>query len=139
MAEKFFKARKGLAVNSNSEAVSVVIGANDAVLLPVGNTSQRPAAANGYLRYNSELETFEGVTNNAWGEIAGGGGAGYYKGDQGAIGDTVNKTNIFRINANTLNANVTIVAGENAQATGPLTISTGFYLIVETGGRVSIV
>ena len=35
-----------------------------------------------------------------------------------------------------LGANITILATENAQVTGPLTISSGVTLTVESGGRL---
>lgn len=47
------------------------IGANDAVLLPVGNTSQRPSAAMGLFRFNSETNSFEGANTTAWGPVGG--------------------------------------------------------------------
>lgn len=43
---------------------------------------------------------------------------------------------LFRTNAQTLDSNVTILATENAQVTGPLTISSGVTLTVESGGRL---
>lgn len=140
-----FRARHGIRVLSGnvaigSETANVIldIQANDAVLLPVGNTSQRPTAANGMIRYNSEDNSFEGYANGAWGEIGGAGG-GYYKGNKGTIGDPVNSNNIFRINANTLSNTVTLAAGENVVVAGPLTIATGNTLTIEAGARLVIV
>jgi hypothetical protein len=54
---------------------------------------------------------------------------------------TANKieTSIFRVNAQTLTANTTIDADENANATGPLVIDTGVTLVVTSGGNLSIV
>jgi len=43
---------------------------------------------------------------------------------------------LFRTNAQTLDSNVTILATENAQVTGPLTVSSGVTLTVESGGRL---
>jgi hypothetical protein len=40
--------------------------------LPAGTTGQRPAnTANGYLRYNTTLSSFEGFSSGAWGSIGG--------------------------------------------------------------------
>jgi hypothetical protein len=62
------------------------------------------------------------------------------KGGAATIGTLASEgTNIFRVNANTLNYNTTIAAGENAQATGPLSVAGGITLTVESGARVSIV
>jgi hypothetical protein len=66
-------------------------------------------------------------------------GGGYYKGNQGSVGSASNANNLFRINANTMSNNVTIAAGENAQVTGPVTISTGYTLSIQTGGRVVVI
>ena len=43
---------------------------------------------------------------------------------------------LFRTNSQTLDANVTILAAENAQVTGPLTVSNGVTLTIESGGRL---
>ncbi len=44
--------------------------------IPVGNTSQRDGTpAVGMLRYNNQLNQFEGYKNTGWGEIGGGAGA----------------------------------------------------------------
>ena len=43
---------------------------------------------------------------------------------------------IFRTNAQSLTSNTTILATENAQVTGPLTISSGVTLTVNSGGRL---
>lgn len=75
--------------------------------------------------------------NGSWSEVSGGGG--YYKGNGGAVGNPTNAQNLFRINANTMTANVTIAAGENAQVTGPLTIANGAVLTIDSGGRVAII
>lgn len=43
---------------------------------------------------------------------------------------------IFRTNAQSLTSDVTILATENANVTGPLTINTGVTLTVEAGGTL---
>ena len=43
---------------------------------------------------------------------------------------------LFRTNAQTLDSNITILATENAQVTGPVTVSSGVPLTVESGGRL---
>ena len=42
---------------------------------------------------------------------------------------------LFRTNAQTLDSNITILATENANVTGPLTITSGVTLTIESGGR----
>lgn len=44
-----------------------------AAILPAGTQAQRPGTpANGYIRYNSTTNEFEGYRNGAWGQIGGG-------------------------------------------------------------------
>ena len=77
------------------------------------------------------------------GEVAGtdmatGAAAGYYQGDNGTRGNTsTGKADIFRINENTLNTDTTIASGDNASATGPLTIAASKTLTVS--GTLAII
>ena len=98
--------------------------------MPVGTTGERAGSPGvGDFRYNSTTNEFEGYAGSspAWGSI--GGGAGYFKGDNGTVGSSAG--DIFRVNEAALDANVTISATENASATGPLTISNSYTLTVE--------
>ena len=69
---------------------------------------------------------------NWTGEAAGG---GYFKGENGTVGNSAG--DIFRINEQTLNTNVTIDSAENASAAGPLTVDSGVTLTIL--GNLSIV
>ena len=66
-------------------------------------------------------------------------GGGRYKGERGTLGPAAAAGDIFRINEQTLNANVTIDATENASATGPLAVASGVTLTVTSRGNLSIV
>lgn len=57
------------------------------------------------------------------------GGGGLFKGENGTTGPSAG--DIFRINNQTLNSNVTISNTENASLTGPLEISNNVTLTVE--------
>ena len=70
--------------------------------------------------------------------ISAGAGGGYYDGNRGPQ-NASNYGDIFRIHSNTLSTNVTIYSGNNALCAGPVTISTGQTLTIQTGSRVSIV
>ena len=50
------------------DGVALVYTNNDdgAMQLPVGDDTSRPAGANGLLRYNSNLNCFEGYINGSW-------------------------------------------------------------------------
>ena len=58
----------------------------------------------------------------------GSGGGGFYKGENGTSGSSAG--DIFRINEQELNTDVTIDATENASATGPLSVASGTTLTV---------
>ena len=53
--------------------VSLDIRTTNAIHLPKGTTGQRPSAPQqGYMRYNTELSTFEGYgAGNSWGSLGG--------------------------------------------------------------------
>ena len=93
-------------------------------------------SANGGFGTAGQVLTTNG-TATYWAAAAGG---GYYKGGSAAVGTlAVGGQNLFRVNADTLNFNTTIAAGENAQATGPITVASGITLTVASGARVAIV
>ena len=79
--------------------------------------------------------TFSGQVTFAGGTV--GAGGGLFKGENGEVGSGAG--DIFRINEQTLNTNVTIDADENASATGPLAVASGVTLTVTSGGNLSIV
>jgi len=62
-------------------------------------------------------------------------GGGLFKGENGEVGSSAG--DIFRINQQTLNANVTIDADENASCAGPLTIGSGVVLTIN--GNLTVV
>lgn len=49
---------------------------------------------------------------------------------------TFKASGMFRTNAQTLSSNITILATENANVTGPLTVANGVTLTVESGGTL---
>ena len=54
-----------------------------------------------------------------------------FKGDNGTTGDaSTGAGDIFRINEQELNVNVSITAAENASAVGPLSLASGVVLPV---------
>ena len=68
-----------------------------------------------------------------------GGGAGYFLGGaSGATGDTTNGLeDIFRVNSATVDNSCTIASSTNANATGPLTVSSG--VTVTVAGTLAII
>lgn len=108
---------------------SLKVGANVVIntsAILAGNSTQNAVVNSTGLYVNGQL--FESSA-----------GGGYYKGNLGPKGNTNNKGNLYRINSNTQNANVTIEAGENALTVGPMTIADGYNLTIDTGGRGVII
>ena len=66
-------------------------------------------------------------------------GGSYFQGENGAVGATAGKGDIFRVHEKELNTNVTIAATDNALASGPLTVANGITLTIANGGRLAIV
>jgi hypothetical protein len=66
-------------------------------------------------------------------------GGSYFQGENGAVGATAGKGDIFRVHEKELNTNVTIAATDNALASGPLTVASGITLTISAGGRLAIV
>ena len=69
---------KGLAINSDQAApVGLYVRSTDAARIPVGTTSERPTGANGYIRYNTTTNDYEGYKEDTWTSLtSGGGGSG---------------------------------------------------------------
>jgi len=107
-------------------AVSFAVSGTDSILVPVGTTAQRPTGATGYLRYNTDLLSFEGYNGTAWGSIGG-----------GATGGSTD--HIFYLNDQTISNDYTIPASSNAGTFGPVTIAATKTVTVSSGATWSIV
>ena len=139
MADKDFSVKNGLVVNTAFTVNSTALYYNNTAIL--SNNYTITLGSNVTMTQNSL--TIGTVSVNSSGLFIGGSeletSGGYYKGNNGAQGNTANKVNLYRINANTQTANITIADGENAVTVGPIVISDGYNLTVETGGRAVIV
>lgn len=135
-----FAGSANLTFISTTDRLSVGGSTTNTVVQP-GNVTISNTSVSLSMTLPTTVQTANGAfylnANGAWSQVKA--GAGYYKGNAGAAGDPGNAQNLYRINANTQTANVTIVAGENAQVTGPISIANGFVLQIDSGARVSIV
>jgi hypothetical protein len=103
--------------------VNPVFGGTGFMLIPKGTTAQRPVSpVNGYMRYNTDTNQFEGYQGGEWGQL--GGGA------TGGGGDEV-----FVENSRVVTTNYTIPAGKSAESVGPITINSGITVTVSSGER----
>ena len=93
-----------------------------------GNSSGNPTAL--AVGSSDQILTADG-TDLSWSDPAAG-GAGYFLGGaSGATGDTTNGLeDIFRVNSATVDNSCTIASSTNANATGPLTVSSGVTVTV---------
>ena len=106
------------AARANLLAVAYTTTTGSAVI-PSGTTAQRDASpANGYFRYNSDLASFEGYVNGAWGGVGGAQANGV----------------IFE-NSTVISSNYTLTTGKNGFSVGPITINAGVTVTVPSGQR----
>lgn len=117
-------------VTINGSTVTVpsdaVLSSTGAVKLPIGTTAQRPTGANGFIRYNTDLDRFEGYRETAWSAVGG-----------GATGGGTDE--VFLENGNTVNTSYTITTNKNAVSAGDITIASSATVTVPTGSRWVIV
>lgn len=94
---------------------------------------------------NQDIHTENGITyqywsnTTAWIAVPQPRGGGFYQGNSGNVGGVLGLADIFRVHSNTMTENVTICTGNNALASGPLTINTNRFLTIQANARVSIV
>lgn len=96
-------------------------GATGSVKLPVGTSAQRDGSpAAGYIRFNDDLDQFEGYNGTAWSSVGG-----------GATGGGADR--VFMENDQTVTTNYTITSGRNAVTAGPISIDAGVSVVIPAG------
>jgi len=119
----------GIGTTAPSRALDVG-GHNDGMVLPVGTTAQRPTTylSGGTMRFNSDLNAYEGYTGAAWGSLGG--------------GNAFDGASVIRYNDQTLSESVTVgIAGSlsaNGFTAGPITIEDGYTVTIEHGSNWTI-
>jgi len=93
-----------------------------AIISPGGTTAERPTDSYYYIRYNTDLNGFEGYDGSAWGSLGG-----------GATGGGSDK--VFVENDMIVTADYTITSGKSASSVGPITINDGVTVTVPDGSR----
>lgn len=118
----------GLGTIATQAANSVDIDGGAIDNTPIGVTT---AAAGNF----TNIDFTGNLTQNGSAFTSGG---GLFKGDNGTTGDaSTGPGDIFRINEQELNTDVTITSTENASATGPMAVASGTTLTVS--GNLSII
>jgi hypothetical protein len=111
------------AITGTVNDATLEINSTDAILVPRGTTIQRPSTGvEGYIRYNSTLDQFEGYSDGAWGQLGAGATGG-------------GSDNVFFENSLTVTTDYTITAGKSASSTGDITINSGVTVTIPSGSR----
>jgi hypothetical protein len=100
--------------------------ATSALKIPVGTTAQQPSPVTGQIRFNSDINQYEGYFASAWGQLGGGATGG-------------GSDQVFVLNDQTVNTDYTIPSGKNASCAGPITVATGVNVTVSTGSNWVVV
>jgi hypothetical protein len=88
-------------------------------VIPSGTSAERDGSpSNGYFRYNSDLDSFEGYVDGAWGGVGGAQAGG-----------------VIYENGQTISADYTITAGKNGLSVGPIVIEDGVSVTVPSGSN----
>jgi hypothetical protein len=94
--------------------------------LPAGTTAQRTAApTNGMVRFNNDINSYEGYANGVWKSLGGAVGGG--------------SSGVFYENEKTVTADYTITSSKNAMSAGPITIANGVTVTIPDGSVWTIV
>jgi hypothetical protein len=92
------------------------------IKFPAGTTAQRSGSpVDGMMRYNSDLDSFEGYVDGAWGGISGAQAGG-----------------AIVTNKDTVSVNYTMPSGTNGMSVGPVTIASGVTITITAGQRYVI-
>jgi hypothetical protein len=113
-------------VNTSTPAVQFAVSGTDAILIPVGTSTQRPTGVAGYLRFNTDRASFEGYNGTTWGGIGGGAAGG-------------GTDQIFWNNGQTVTADYSIPGGFNSGSFGPITVDSGITVTVPASSTWTIV
>ena len=92
-------------------------GNTGSAIVPAGTTAERDGSpTNGYFRYNSDLDSFEGYVDGAWGGVGGAQAGG-----------------VIYENSQTVTSNYTITTGKNGFSVGPISVDSGVEVTVPSG------
>jgi hypothetical protein len=140
----------GAAFNKANSAnyFAYLVNANTTAAFDKANTG----GSISYLAYNaanaeplaqtvySYANTINAISVAAFGRANNAEGGGYFKGNNGPRGNNnYGRSDIFRVNVNYINQDIYFDAGENASATGPLSVNVGNILQINTDARVVII
>jgi hypothetical protein len=76
-----------------------ILPGNEAVTIPIGSTSNRPAGSNGQIRYNSTSNAFEGYSAGSWRDFSLTGGVTLINTGTGLTGGPITSTGTISIDS----------------------------------------
>jgi len=118
-------------MDDNFDAIAPRTSATGSIQIPAGDTSARDSSpADGYLRYNTSLNSFEGYQNGAWGNLGSGGGGGGGDVNQNAF-SILSVSGQASVSADTATDTVEFIAGSNITLT---TNSTNDSITIAASG-----
>ena len=118
-------------MDDNFDAIAPRTSATGSIQIPAGDTSARDGSpSDGYLRYNTSLNSFEGYQNGAWGNLGSGGGGGGGDVNQNAF-SILSVSGQASVSADTATDTVEFIAGSNITLT---TNSTNDSITIAASG-----
>lgn len=106
---------------------TLVVNTTESFKLPVGTTAQRPSTpTNGVIRYNSDLNQYEGYGSVGWAPIGGAAKGGP-------------NSQVFFENDISVVSDYTVTTSKNAMSAGPITINNGVTITVPNGSVWTVV
>lgn len=105
-----------MSIGTASTPIKFLVNGTDALGVPVGDTSQRPTGAQGYIRFNTDTVQFEGYNGTSWLSVGG----------AAISNDTTTSSNLYPLFANATTGSATTIYTSNAKylykpSTGELT------------------
>jgi len=117
-----------IGIVSTTPAVSLDIDSTDSIRVPVGTTAERPGiSTTGYVRFNSDLNTFEGYNGTEWGGL---GGAS----EKDTVVATTSATTCESFSTSSYRS-----GSITAQITQGSNYQVGKYLVIHNGTTASII
>ena len=112
-------------MTTKNRDLAAMLPDGNAMMVPRGNTAQRPANTAGMIRYNTDLNSLESANGMMWANV-GSSGAAAPSGGGGAV------QGIFYESDNTITANFTATPGKNYLAVAPIVHTSGIVTIANS-------
>lgn len=116
-------------MTTKNRNLAAMLPDGNAMMVPVGNTAQRPANTAGMIRYNTDLNSLEAANGMMWANVGSGSASSGGGGGSAVQG-------IFYEGANTITADFTATVGKNYMSIGPIVHTTGVVTIANSFWKI---